>query len=172
MRQLAKEISELRNNTIQSPVSNDIDADHLSVCSAISGALYNDVASNNVLFTNNIQKDSQFTFDIETKLKEPSVPKASEKIIEMLNIVQRFGTSSWSEVRVISKKYSNDLLQLVCGHRSETVEVRRDAILKNVTDPTIKVILNKILPSNSHIFDAESFSAASEKAGVRKVFVL
>lgn len=68
-------------------------------------------------------------------------------------------------------KVSSDLLQMTCGHRAETIEMRRDSILKGVRDPLVKVALNKIPPSNSHIFSSEAFTAALDKAGgVRKAF--
>lgn len=41
----------------------------------------------------------QFTFDIETKLKEPAVPKTTDKFLKMLCDVQRLSSTSWSELR-------------------------------------------------------------------------
>lgn len=68
-------------------------------------------------------------------------------------------------------KVSADLLQMVCGHRAEVIQVKRDAILKNVKDPVAKIALNKIPPSNTHIFEADAFSSVLEKSGgVRKTF--
>lgn len=68
-------------------------------------------------------------------------------------------------------KVSNDLLQLACGHRAEAIEMRRDSILKHVRDPLIKSSLNKIPPTNTHIFNSVSFATVLEKAGgVRKAF--
>lgn len=256
LRQLTKEISELRNFITQPPNYNNMDADRISVYSGVSGELYKDVADNEhlpeELHTSGV---SQFTFDIETKLKEPSVPKTPENFIRMLNEIQRLGSASWSDVRyadtqklynhapgfvdlecnfevkpydvttqsakadkayaaitfcILKQKealqnsirnlltwansdssnlenlsikiedlfvngeisrISSDLLQLVCGHRSESIEVRRDAVIKHVKDPAVKMSLNKIPPSVTHIFEADAFSAALEKAGgVRRAF--
>lgn len=69
-------------------------------------------------------------------------------------------------------KLSRDLLQLVCGHRTEMMQIRRDNILNYVRDPLVKSTLRKILPSSYNLFNAEQFSTALEKAGgVKKAFL-
>lgn len=68
-------------------------------------------------------------------------------------------------------KISNDALQLVCGHRAEVIQHRREAILASVKDPLHKSILRKIPPSCNNLFDADKFTSALEKMGdSRKVF--
>lgn len=68
-------------------------------------------------------------------------------------------------------KVSTDLLQMACGHRAENIEMRRDSILKCVRDPLIKCKLNKIPPTDTHLFQAESFTTVIENAGgVKKAF--
>lgn len=68
-------------------------------------------------------------------------------------------------------KTFNDALQIVCGHRAELVQHRREGILSAVKDPIHKNSLRKIVPNCSHLFDPEKFTAAVDKAGgVRKVF--
>lgn len=68
-------------------------------------------------------------------------------------------------------KVSADLLQLVCGHRAETVEMRRDAIINSVKDPLVKTAIRKVPPSVKHLFEADKLSATLEKAGgVKKAF--
>lgn len=62
-------------------------------------------------------------------------------------------------------KTYNDTLQLVCGHRAEAIQHRREAILSAVKEPYIKDIFRKIPPSTSHLFDAGQLSTALEKAG-------
>ncbi|CAH0713788.1 unnamed protein product, partial [Brenthis ino] len=200
--------------------------------------------------------DNSFSFEIETKLKEPSVPKTPDSYLKMLSDVQRFGSTSWSDVRYAETqklynhtpgftdletndevkmfdnlrhlayadkayaaitycilkqkislqevirnliswakntnsinvdnlgdkvdelflkgdlfKISSDLLQLVCGHRAESIEMRRETITSQVRDPLVRTSLNKIPPSTTHLFDSEAFSLAIEKSGgVRKVF--
>jgi hypothetical protein len=68
-------------------------------------------------------------------------------------------------------KVSVDALQLVCGHRADIVEQRRDLILRAVRDPLDKSNLRKIPPTTTNLFDPQPFAAVLEKAGgVRKVF--
>jgi hypothetical protein len=68
-------------------------------------------------------------------------------------------------------KISNDILQIVCGHRAETIEMRRAGILKNVRDPLMRTTLNKIPPSNTHLFNSDQFTSVLEKfGGVKKTF--
>ncbi|KAL0841536.1 hypothetical protein ABMA28_015206 [Loxostege sticticalis] len=69
------------------------------------------------------------------------------------------------------QKVSNDLIQMVCGHRADVVEQRRESILASVKDPLIKSSLRKIAPSCKDLFDSDPFTAALEKVGgVRKAF--
>lgn len=68
-------------------------------------------------------------------------------------------------------KASSDTFQLVCGHRAEVVQHRREAILAAVKDPYYKSTLRKIPPTCTNLFNAEKFSAVLEKAGgVKDVF--
>lgn len=197
----------------------------------------------------------EFTFDIETKLKDPAVPKTPTKFLSMLDEVQRFGKNTWADIRYAEtqklynhspgftelesneevKAYDNirhlnysdksyaaitfgilkqkevlldslrsliawskstdaaltglndkideifqkgelqkvtqDLLQMACGHRAETIEMRRDGVLKQIRDPLVTASVNKIPPSDTHIFNPEALTLALEKAGgVRKAF--
>lgn len=68
-------------------------------------------------------------------------------------------------------KVSTDLLQMACGHRAETIEMRRDGILKCVRDPLVRCKLDKIPPSNTHLFEHEALTVTLESAGgIRKTF--
>lgn len=68
-------------------------------------------------------------------------------------------------------KTSSDLLQMICGHRSDIIQMRRDYVTKQTKDPLVKTCLRKIPPTATNLFDAEKFTAAIEKAGgVRKSF--
>lgn len=68
-------------------------------------------------------------------------------------------------------KVSNDTLQLVCGHRAELIQKRRETILSAVKDSFHKSALRKVPPSANNLFEAEKFSAVLEKAGgTKKVF--
>ena len=67
-------------------------------------------------------------------------------------------------------KITADTLQLVCGHRAELIQHRREDILSAVKDPAHKVLFRKIPPSCSNLFESEKFSSVLEKAGGMKVF--
>lgn len=69
------------------------------------------------------------------------------------------------------QKISNDLLQMACGHRSDLVQQRRDAILRSVKDKFVKASLRKINPSCDSLFSNDKMSAALEKhGGTGKIF--
>ncbi|KAJ2949854.1 hypothetical protein O0L34_g11171 [Tuta absoluta] len=199
----------------------------------------------------------QLNFDLQTKLKDPPVPKASEQMVNLLQGVQYFEKSDWCEVRYAEvqklynqtpgfieleaneeiraydqlrhlayadkayaaltlcvlkqrealqnnlqelliwardtndlnvdtlhekinvlfaqgeySKVSADLLQLVCGHRAEVIQMRRDGITNFVRDPLVKSTIRKVPPSNRCLFSAETLTTALEKAGgVKKAFL-
>ncbi|KOB64587.1 Uncharacterized protein OBRU01_23992, partial [Operophtera brumata] len=69
-------------------------------------------------------------------------------------------------------KVSSELLQLVCGHRADVIQMRRDGITNFLRDPLTKVAVRKIPPSCNHLFKAEALTSLLEKAGgVRKAFL-
>ncbi|KAL0892543.1 hypothetical protein ABMA27_015642 [Loxostege sticticalis] len=254
---LFDEMGEIRKQ-LATTTNNNEACDNLSIYSGVSGDLYEQQTS----FTGEQCGDSEyqnsasgFTFDIETKLKEPTVPKTPDQYLKFLLDVQRFGNSSWSEVRYADTqklyshspgfidletndevkmydnlrhlahtekayaamtycvlkqketlqesirnllfwakntnvtfdnlnakveelfqkgdihKISSDLLQLICGHRAESIEMRRESITSQVRDPLIKASLNRIPPTHTNLFDSEQFTSVLEKAGgVRKAF--
>lgn len=68
-------------------------------------------------------------------------------------------------------KVSADLLQMICGHRAETIQMRRDGVTNAVRDPLVKASLRKIPPSEVSLFNSEQLVIALEKAGgVKKAF--
>lgn len=220
---------------------------------SVSGILYNDESRDNGASGSQLS----FDFGIETKLKEPAVPKAPEKILKTLQDIQYFDKPEWCEVRYaeVQKSYnltpgfvdlevneevkaydssrhltysdkayaaltlcalkqrdalqsslqelltwardqnelnvesmheklldlfskgnyskvSSDLLQMVCGHRAEVIQMRRDGITNMVRDPLVKSALRKVPPSSRHLFSQEDFTKALEKAGgVKKAFL-
>lgn len=68
-------------------------------------------------------------------------------------------------------KTTADAFQIVCGHRAELVQQRRETILSSVKDQHHKLALRKIPPSCNHLFDADKFSSVLDKAGgMNKVF--
>lgn len=262
MNKLVQDMGELQNivtNFITSQAGNTHTACHAegSICSEVSGELYEkyNVTDEQCLDDEGQNQNRDFTFDIETKLKEPAVPKTTESFLKKLLEVQRLGSASWSEVRYADtqktynhtpgfidletneevktydtlrhlahadkayaaltycilkqketlqegirnllswakhtdvnfdnlsgkveelfqkgdlQKVSSDLLQLVCGHRAESIEMRRETITSQVRDPLVKASLNRIPPSSTYIFESEPFTTALEKAGgVRKAF--
>ncbi|KAL0810983.1 hypothetical protein ABMA28_010275 [Loxostege sticticalis] len=221
----------------------------------VSGILYDGVEETATREPD--QSQLQFSFDFETKLKEPAVPKTPELFLKILQDVQHFDKKEWCEVRYseVQKLYnhtpgfidleandeirsydqlrhlayadkaysaltfcvlkqnqalqtslnellmwarsaehltveslhekindlfckgdvskiSSDMLQLVCGHRAEVIQMRRDGITNFVRDPLMKSTLRKIPPSNQNLFNAEAFTSALEKiGGVKKAFM-
>lgn len=68
-------------------------------------------------------------------------------------------------------KVSADLLQMVCGHRAETIQMRRDSITNAVRDPLVKSSIRKIPPSEVNLFNSEQFVVALDKVGgIKKAF--
>lgn len=253
---LFKEIGELRKQ-ISNNTNNTCENDSISIYAPEE--MYEQIdPSYDASSARDVQMNiKNFTFDIDTKLKEPSVPKTPDSFLQKLTDIQRFGSASWSEIRYFDtqktynhtpgftdletneevKKYDNlhhlahadksyaaitfcilkqkealqeavsnllswaqntqieitpeslqdqveqlflkgdlckissDLLQIVCGHRAETIEMRRETIASQVKDPLLKASINKIPPTVTHIFDTEKLTTVLDKAGgVRKAF--
>lgn len=268
MNKLFKEVGELRKMVEFQNHHPAYNADTVSIYSNVSGGLYHDnpsdvlqsdkvaqcVDNSQVSHSENLTT-TDFTFGIETKLKEPSVPKTPDCYLKLLLDVQRLGSTSWSEVRYADTqklynhtpgfvdletndevkiydtlrhlahsdkayaaisfcvlkqnetlqanirnllswsknaeisfdslsekveelfqkgefhKVSSDLLQMVCGHRAEVIEMRRETISSQIRDPLVKSSINKIPPTSTCLFDPEKLTAVLEKAGgVRKAF--
>uniref|UniRef100_A0A2A4IU52 Uncharacterized protein n=1 Tax=Heliothis virescens TaxID=7102 RepID=A0A2A4IU52_HELVI len=191
MHKLFREVSALRNQIALSSVpcggvepTSAVDND-LLIDDNVSRILYND--GSDVCVNEPSQIQLPFNFDIETKLKESTVPKAPDNFLKTLQDIQYFNKSEWSEVRYseVQKSYCHTpgfidleaneeihLLQLICGHRAEVLQMRRDGIINHVRDPLVKATLRKIPPSNRHLFESEAFSNALDKnGGVKKTFV-
>lgn len=255
---LTNDVGELRKTiSFYENSRNYRDNDSESCMSEVSRRLYDDYASqaSQSQRTENPVPMTDLTFDIETKLKDPSVPITPQEFLKKLDEVQRFGSSTWSDIRYAETqklynhspgfteletneevkaydnirhlgysdksyaaitfcilkqkevvlnslrsliawsrtpdasltdmdekindlflkgdfhKVSTDLLQMACGHRAETIEMRREGILKSVRDPLVRVALNKIPPSNTHIFSPDTLASTLEKSGgVKKTF--
>ncbi|XP_072950091.1 uncharacterized protein [Epargyreus clarus] len=68
-------------------------------------------------------------------------------------------------------KAYNDTLQIVCGHRAEIIQRRREATLASVKDIYHRSAFRKILPTINNLFDVDKFSALIEKfGGMKNVF--
>lgn len=262
MDKLFKEVGELRkhiatsNNTeVFNNAETGCQDDDASICSGLNGEIHDNFFDDVTPASQCDNPNADFTFEIETKLKDPAIPKTPAPFLKMLADVQRLGNASWSEIRYAETqksynhtpgftdletneevkiydtlrhlthtdksyaaltycvlkqkevlqdsirdliswarvtevnseslsgkvdelflkgdfhKVSTDLLQLVCGHRAETIEMRRETITSQIRDPLVKASLNRIPPSTNYLFESEPFTAAIEKAGgVRKAF--
>ncbi|KAH9640360.1 hypothetical protein HF086_001712 [Spodoptera exigua] len=258
-RKLTKEVRNLHRRIASQDsgqrVSTNLDYDAISLMSNINENSYEqmlDVEPSSF----SASGDQEFTLSLETKLKEPSMPKAPENYIQLLCDYQHLGKSDWNEIRYsetqklynyspgytdiemneevkafesprhlvhadkafaaltmcvlkqrdalqgtlqellqwarnsVSLSYdtllqkvsdlfstgdysrcSSDLLQIICGHRAEILQMRRDCVTKQAKDPLMKARLKKIPPTCTNLFNAEKFTAAIEKSGgVRKCF--
>lgn len=255
---LSRQVSDLRkqveffDNNGNCGIVSPMLQDNITIDDNVSGILYqrDDCESE----TNS---QLRFNFGVQTKLKESAVPKAPESMLKILQDIQYFEKTEWSEVRyaevqklynhtpgfveleaneeikaydslrhltyadkayaaltfcvlkqreslqsclqelllwsrdqsnmciegmheklteLFSKgeyaKISADLLQLVCGHRAEVIQMRRDGITNMVRDPLTKSALKKVPPSNRYLFSPEAFTSAIEKAGgIKKSFL-
>ncbi|XP_053610664.1 uncharacterized protein LOC128675344 [Plodia interpunctella] len=262
LKKLSKEVSVLRNQVFcqqSQSTPNYVAVDDNFIEANVSGELFSparNILSPNVEPDNKAVNTQSFSICLDTSLKEPTVAKAPTEYITAVNSLQRFGDSSWSDVRYseVQKQYSfspgfielevndeiklfdtaksysfveksyatltyallkqketlesgirdflkwsqesemitysdiknkmediflkgdfhkvsSDAMQLVCGHRADMIQQRRDSILKYVKDPLVKTALKKVPPSCSHLFEEQTFTSALEKyGGVRKTF--
>lgn len=66
---------------------------------------------------------------------------------------------------------TDDVLQIVCGRRTECLQNRRKALLEGVRDPFTREGLARIPPSSSHLFNKEVLAAyIMANGGREKVF--
>ncbi|KAL4720276.1 hypothetical protein ACJJTC_001383 [Scirpophaga incertulas] len=66
---------------------------------------------------------------------------------------------------------SDDLLQFTCGHRAETIEMRRKAF--KARNDTLSAGLQQIPPSATHLFDEKPFASfVRDNGGAKQVFLL
>jgi hypothetical protein len=62
-------------------------------------------------------------------------------------------------------KVSDDILQIVCGRRADFVRLRRDSLLKQISDEYISAGLEKIPPSTEDLFDSNTLCNYLQKIG-------
>lgn len=104
IRKLTRQIDDLRKQivfcsndpvpcTAMPCIDDNLSVDENLVDGNISGELY----ENNETSVPTVQSD--FTFEIETKLKEPSVPKTPQNFLKILKDIQHLESNDWSEVR-------------------------------------------------------------------------
>lgn len=114
------------------------------------GAMTHALIQQNTLFKNNLQDLIQWSFT-------PGCVLNADTLFEKIN-------SSFAE-KSEYMKVSEDLLQMVCGRRADTIQRRRDSILSGVKDRYIKEDIRRIPPTNAELFNAEVLSSFLQKAG-------
>lgn len=62
-------------------------------------------------------------------------------------------------------KVTDDLLQLVCGRRADLIKLRREALLRQITEDFHRGVLHKIPPSSQFLFKEDSVQNYFQKMG-------
>lgn len=62
-------------------------------------------------------------------------------------------------------KSAEKIMQIICGRRSECIEIRRERILKEVNNSNLKVTLRNIPPSSEHLFNREVLMPVIQSLG-------
>lgn len=68
-------------------------------------------------------------------------------------------------------KNSETTMQVLCGKRSECIEVRRDRILKEVSNDNLKATLRNIPPSSEFLFSREALLPVIQSLGGSQVWL-
>lgn len=103
LEKLSKEVGELRKNFVNYENRNYLENnDNVSCISDVSRNLYNNYCiedSQTSPSCNLTETVPNLSFDFETKLKDPAIPKTPQEYLRILDDVQRFGSSTWSDIR-------------------------------------------------------------------------
>lgn len=68
-------------------------------------------------------------------------------------------------------KVTDELLQIVCGRRADFITLRREAVLRQIPDEFHRDVLQKMPPSSSLLFNADSMQTYLQKiGGAEKLF--
>lgn len=62
-------------------------------------------------------------------------------------------------------KVTDDLLQMVCGRRADFINLRREALLRQITEDYHRDVLHRIPPSSQSLFNDESVQSYFQKIG-------
>lgn len=62
-------------------------------------------------------------------------------------------------------KVSDDILQMTCGRRADSIQARRELLLKHISDEYHREALRKIPPSSELLFEGESINSYIQKIG-------
>ncbi|KAH9641090.1 hypothetical protein HF086_003511 [Spodoptera exigua] len=68
-------------------------------------------------------------------------------------------------------KNSETTMQIICGKRSECIEVRRDRILKEIVNENLKTTLRNVPPSSEYLFSREALQPIIQSLGGSQVWL-
>ncbi|KAH9642435.1 hypothetical protein HF086_007567 [Spodoptera exigua] len=68
-------------------------------------------------------------------------------------------------------KNSEATMQIICGKRSECIEVRRDRILKEIVNENLKTTLRNVPPSSEYLFSREALQPIIQSLGGSQVWL-
>lgn len=128
----------------------DPDSSWLKSLDRSYGALTHAVIQQNEIFKSNLQKVVEWAYKDDTALTPDSL---FNKLSEIFSANSQY------------IKVSEDILQLVCGRRADTIQKRRDSILSSTKDRYVKEDLRNIPPTSTSLFNSEAMSAFLTRAG-------
>lgn len=70
-----------------------------------------------------------------------------------------------------SHKNSEITMQIICGKRSECIEIRRDRILNEIGNQNLKATLRNVPPSSEHLFSREALGPIIQSLGGSQVWL-
>ncbi|KAJ8721569.1 hypothetical protein PYW07_002344 [Mythimna separata] len=70
-----------------------------------------------------------------------------------------------------AQKNSETTMQLICGKRSECIEVRRDRILKEIPNSNLRNTLRNVPPSSEYLFSREALQPIIQSLGGSQVWL-
>lgn len=108
-----------------------------------------------------LQKSLQSLVDWSNESRESLTPNSLFEKVESLFSKE----SAYSTV-------TDDLLQIVCGRRADLINVRREAMLRQISESFHRDVLHKIPPSAEYIFDDEAVQTYLQKIGGVDKFTL
>lgn len=62
-------------------------------------------------------------------------------------------------------KCSEKIMQIICGRRGESIEIRRERIIKEINNPNLKATLRGIPPSSEHLFSRDALQPVIKSLG-------
>ncbi|XP_048002266.1 uncharacterized protein LOC125238848 [Leguminivora glycinivorella] len=129
--------------------------DYLASTENVLAGLSNAVLTNRCILKRSLQELA----DWSTNSQELN----SETLYEKVSSI--FGSGS-----EIYKNYETTL-QIIAGKRTECIEIRRNRILNEVTNPNLKASLKNLPPSNEHLFSREAMAPLIQSLGGTQVWL-